>query len=294
MKKIFIITFVILVNILQAGLTGKLAGRITDENGKAVQFANLQIRDLNAGTQSNENGEYIIGNIPAGIYEVFCSHISYLSHQVNSVHVISDETTIVNITLKKQVQKIDGIEISEARNNIVDRLKTSSGNVVTSKKMEEIKIQDINEIIALQAGAFVVDGKLHIRGGKVNEVKYLIDGLPVNDIVDGESVLNIDVDAIKEMKVMTGGFPAEYGNAQSGIINIITKDGGKDYSGKIELISDHIISKKNQNNDQVKFNLSGPVLPFGEKNLLFSLIIVIPSMIQNLSMNLERMLTRIS
>ncbi len=54
--------------------------------------------------------------------------------------------------------------------------------------------------------------------------------MSVSDPVDGGATLQVDTDAISDMKVMTGGFPAEYGNAQSGVINIVTKDGDAEFS----------------------------------------------------------------
>ncbi|MDO9578556.1 MAG: TonB-dependent receptor [Candidatus Cloacimonadales bacterium] len=268
-KRIFIIAVIFSFQILFAGTTGKLAGKISDESGNVIVYANLQIIELELGTQADEKGNYILRNLPPGIYEITCSQISFQTHRIKSVKIVSDETTILNITLSKSAREIEGIQISEARTKMVDRLKTSSGNTISEAVIEDVAVQDIEDLIAIQAGAIMNDGELHIRGGKVNEIVFLVDGLSINDLVDGEAALTVDVDAIKEMKVMTGGFPAEYGNAQSGIINIITREGGEHYSGKIELNSDHLLSSQNLNSDRVKFALSGPVLPFLKQKLTF-------------------------
>ncbi len=259
------------MNLLHAGTTGKLAGKITDENNKIIPFANIQITELQMGVQADAKGNYILRNITPGIYEVIYSQISYQTHQKTGANIVSDETTILNVNLSKQATEIEGIQVSEARTSAVDRLKTSSGNPVSSELIEDLKIQKIEDIVALQAGVQVVDGELHIRGGTVSEVAFMIDGISVNNVMDGRSVLTLDIDAIRKMKVMTGGFPAEYGNAQSGIISIITKDGSTKYRGKIEVISDHLISKQNQNYDHVKFSITGPVIPSWNKKLTFFL-----------------------
>ncbi len=269
MKIYFLVAFVLIFIPLFAGTTGKLAGKITKEDGEPVAYANIFIEELQHGIQADENGKYILRNIAPGVYEVTCSQISYTKHIVKSVKIISDETTTLNIVLIRSTTEIEGLQVTEARVKMVDRLKTSSGNVISKATIEDVAVQDIEDLIAIQAGAIVADGKLHIRGGKVNEVVFLVDGISINDIVDGEAALTIDTDAIKEMKVMTGGFPAEYGNAQSGIINIITKEGGENYSGKIEINSDHVLSSHNLNSDRVKFALSGPVLPFLKQKLTF-------------------------
>jgi outer membrane receptor protein involved in Fe transport len=270
MKNHFIIVIVLfLCHNLSAGTTGKLAGKIRDQDGKEIPYVNLSIENLGLGIQSDENGNYLLFNVPPGIYEINSSRVSFRTHVVRNVEVISDETTILNITLSKSAQEIEGIQISESTNKVVDRLKVSSGNPISSEDIKLLPIQKIDDLIALQAGTVIVDGELHIRGGKVNEVVYMIDGLPVTNAIDGSPALTLDVDAIKEIKVMTGGFPAEYGNAQSAVINMITKDGGKNYHGKFETISDHLLSRQNQNSDQVKFAFSGPVFPILKDKLTF-------------------------
>jgi outer membrane receptor protein involved in Fe transport len=271
MKKIITLLFIVCFNSLFAGTTGKIAGKITDENNKTIPFANVQITELQLGVQSDKNGNFILRNISPGVYEVTCSQISFQTHKIKGVKIVSDETTILNIKLKISAEEIDGIQISEARTKMVDRLKTSSGNTISETTIKNVAVSDIEGLIAIQAGAIVNNGKLHIRGGKVNEVVYIVDGIWVSDAVDGEGALTVDVDAIKEMKVMTGGFPAEYGNAQSGVISIITKDGSERYSGKIEYNSDHLTNALNQNSDRCKLVLSGPVIPFLTKKLTFFL-----------------------
>ena len=127
-------------------------------------------------------------------------------------------------------------------------------------------VSDVADIVALQAGVTNVGGELHIRGGRSNEINYTIDGMSVTDPVDGGATLQVDTDAIKDMKVMTGGFPAEYGNAQSGVINIVTKDGDPFFSGKVEYNTDHLIGD-GRNTDVVKLAIGGPVLPFASQEM---------------------------
>jgi hypothetical protein len=61
-------------------------------------------------------------------------------------------------------------------------------------------------LFSLQAGVVNIGGELHIRGSRDNEINYTVDGMSVYDPVDGGATLQVDTDAIKDMKVMTGGF----------------------------------------------------------------------------------------
>jgi len=262
---LFLITFS-----LFAGTTGNLAGRVKDDGGNPIPFANIILEGTQIGTQTKKNGQFIIINIPPGTFNVLCTQIGFASQKITGVKIYVDETTVQNIILVKSAMEVEGYQVTEARIELISKSNTSSGMTMTSNTIEDIAVDDIEGLIAIQAGAVQIGGELHIRGGRANEVVYSVDGMSVSDPVDGGAALTIDTDAIQNMKVMTGGFTAEYGNAQSGIVNIVTKSGDRDYSGKIEFTSDHLFSGVDtSNSDVVKFSLGGPV--FGALNTLQSL-----------------------
>jgi outer membrane receptor protein involved in Fe transport len=128
-------------------------------------------------------------------------------------------------------------------------------------------VNDVDGLIALTAGVSMTDGEIHVRGGRTGEVVYSVDGMSVSDPVDGGAALSVDTDAIKDMNVMTGGFTAEYGNAQSGIVSIVTKDGDRNYTGKFEYVTDHLLSSENSNMDLLRFAFGGPVLGYNSGSL---------------------------
>ncbi|MDN5354522.1 MAG: hypothetical protein PWQ09_1278 [Candidatus Cloacimonadota bacterium] len=264
MRKKIVLLFVLTilsVSILFAGTTGKLAGRVKDADGNPIPYANIVLDGTTIGTQTKENGQYIIINIDPGTYDVVCSQVGYGTKKVTGVRINVDETTIQNFTLVTAALQVEGISVSEAREELVSKSRTSSGQSVTAESIEDVAVGDIEGIVAIQAGASETNGELHIRGGRANEVVYSVDGMSVSDPVDGGAALTVDKDAVQDMSVMTGGFTAEYGNAQSGIVNIVTKSGSEKYSGKVEFSSDHIIEDiDNSNSDVTKFALGGPVL----------------------------------
>jgi outer membrane receptor protein involved in Fe transport len=90
-----------------------------------------------------------------------------------------------------------------------------------------LPVEDVQSVINLQAG--VVDG--HFRGGRIGEVKYLIDGVSVNDVYSGEATMQASTNSIQELQVITGTFNAEYGQAMSGIVNQVTKIPEDHYNG---------------------------------------------------------------
>ncbi len=270
-KIIALLVLALLANVaLFAGTTGKIAGKVKDQNGDPVPFANVLIEGLQQGAQTKENGTYIIINVQPGTYNLICSQMGYQASKTTGVKVNLDETTVVNISLNKTTIEVEGFVVTERKTELVSKTNTSSSSTISADDIEDIAVSDIDGLIATSAGAVQKNGELHVRGGRSNEVVYSVDGMSVSDPVDGGKAMEIDTDAIADMKVMTGGFTAEYGNAQSGIVNIVTKSGSAEYSGKIEFASDHLVDYDNpddaflpiyhSNQDQIKFAIGGPVL----------------------------------
>ena len=253
---------------LYASTTGKLAGRVKDEAGKGIAYVNvlvLQDGRRVTGVLTKENGSYIIINIPPGEYEVKFQLQSYAELTVRGVRIFMGQTTTQNATLSKKSIVLDKVVVTATQEK-VSKDPTGSARQIDTQNIANMAVSDVQGIVALQAGAAIVAGELHIRGGRANEVNYTIDNMSVSDPVDGGTALQVDPDAISDMKIMTGGFTAEFGNAQSGVVNIITKEGDPFYSGKIEYSTDRYLAQS-RNEDALKFAFGGPVVPFSSDDL---------------------------
>ncbi len=101
----------------------------------------------------------------------------------------------------------------------------------------------------------------HVRGGRSTEVIYLVDGLPVQDVIGGGLGSDVPKSSIVHMTVQTGGFDAEYGNAQSGVVNVVSKSGGDSHRFAVRGDYDHLLPGEETNRTaEVEASLSGPVL----------------------------------
>ncbi len=256
---------------LFAATTGKLAGRVTDSMGRPLAYANVILQGTQIGAQTKENGSFIIINVPPGTYNVIFTAIGYDKYTVNGVRINVDGTATVNAKLPIKGVAIEGVTVNAVQEKI-QKGKVGSGRNIQMEQSGDVAVKSVEGLIALEAGVTQSGGEIHVRGGRGNEVVYSIDGMSVSDPVDGGAALSVDTDAIQDMSIMTGSFSAEYGNAQSGVVNIVTKDGDEFYSGKIEFDTDHIISE-GRNSDLVKFALGGPILgniaPALKKSLTF-------------------------
>lgn len=166
--------------------------------------------------------------------------IGYRENIIKGVTVRTDLTTRLDIKLEESSVNIGEVVVN-ARVNMINKDETSRTAIVTSETFSDLPVASFQDVVGLQSG-FVTgsDGSLHARGGRAGEVAYLIDGVPVRDPLNGGFTGQIDKYAIQELQVLTGGFNAEYGQALSGVVNIVTKEGGSEYKGRVEFTSDQL------------------------------------------------------
>lgn len=202
-----------------AGTSGKVSGRILGAGGEAVGGANVIVPGAGM-VFSDDDGNYTVLNVPPGIYEVRVSRIGYGPRTVTDVIVSADLTARVDFTLIEAPLGVEEVRVTAERLP-VDLGITNSRAVLTSRDIEALPVQQLEELVNLQAG--VVDG--HFRGGRLGEVQYQVDGLSVNNFYDNRSTLSLDRSILQEVQVISGTFDAEYGQAMSGVVNAVLKTG---------------------------------------------------------------------
>lgn len=301
--RFFILLIAVLVCCsLWAGTTGKITGRVIDsQNQEPLVGVNVMLEGTYLGAATDMEGRYLILNIPPGVYNLRMSMMGYRETVTQQVRVRIDLTTNIDASLETTVLETDESVTIIAERAMVQRDMTGSLSAVGGDEIETMPVQSINDVLELQAGV-VQSGGLHIRGGRSGEVAYWVDGVATTDVFSGGMGLTVENSAVSELQVISGTFNAEYGQAMSGIVNIITKEGGQTYSGEIKAwvgdyfsqasqfgvmesvaesvdpisgrpvgagVSENPLAKFNPNYN-VEFNLGGPVPLFGDKLSFFA------------------------
>ncbi len=247
---------------IYSGTTGKLSGTIKDaQTGEPLVGANVIIEGTNFGAATNVNGEYVILNISPGRYNVKFSFIGYETTIMQDVSITVDQTTVLQIKLNPQSIMVDEIIVT-ARTPLIQKDVTSSISVITREEIENLPVASFTELLSLQAGVTGSGSNLHVRGGRSNEVAYMIDGTLVDDPLLGGLATNINNDAIQEMSLLSGTFNAEYGDALSGVVNIVTRDGTDKFSAKLEARTSEfgVDRYTNLHENRVNGSISGPIV----------------------------------
>jgi outer membrane receptor protein involved in Fe transport len=267
---------------LYAGITGKISGKVlSTETGEPLIGINIVLEGTTMGAASGIDGTFIINNVEPGTYTLIVSGIGYQKKRIENVKVASDFTTTVNIQLSSDVVTLDAIVV-QADAPMIRKDLTSSQATIDAGQIETLPVESIDQILTLQAGITRgAGGTLHIRGGRSSEIAYTVNGVSISNPFDNSRTVEISTNAIQELSVVSGTFNAEYGNALSGVVNTITKEGGNDYKAFLSFYTGDYLSTRDDvfynintlkptNNLVSEATLSGP-LPFTNNNISFFL-----------------------
>jgi outer membrane receptor for ferrienterochelin and colicin len=270
MKKVVILLFLIYTALSHAGVTGKLSGKITDAStGEPLVGANIEVVGSYLGAAVDADGIFIILNIPPGNISVQVSYVGYETTVVKNVQLMIDQTTQLSLKLKPSNLTLDEAIVVTADRVMIQKDITSSISIVRREEIESLPVTRFTELLTLQPGVVGEGNNFYVRGGRSNEISYLIDGTYVSDPLLGGLAAEINNDAIQEMSLLSGTFNAEYGNALSGVVNIVTREGGKDIDGKIEVRTSQFGVTRYADLDEFRINgfVSGPL--FSQKLRFF-------------------------
>jgi outer membrane receptor protein involved in Fe transport len=222
----------VLASMLCAGLTfggqtGKISGRVTDgQTRESLPGASIIIDGTRFGAAANADGYYFINNVPPGTYSITVSLVGYQRAVIRNIQVKIDLTTAQDIKLNPTSIDVSEVIITAER-PLVQKDLTSTSVTVSSDEIKLMPVDNVDQVINLQAG--VIGG--HFRGGRTDEVLYLVDGVSVTDPYNNSRGLTVENSSIRQMEVISGAFNAEYGQAMSGVVNIVTQEGSSNYHG---------------------------------------------------------------
>ena len=245
MSRLKLIFFsLLLFQFVLAGTDGTIRGQVKDSDGNIMPGAQIYLPELAMGAIADENGNFIVLNIPVGIYDVTVMMIGYQKQTMKEVNVMMDQTVWLNFTLSIAAIEGDEVEVFGEK-PLVEKGQTSRKVTINSETLESLPIRDLNEVYSLQSGVVRVQSRtqgipdydekgleeIHVRGGRSGEIAYMMDGMylrnPIYNVIGNGTRVNLM--AVQEIDWQPGGFNAEYGDAMSAVSNIHTKSGGESF-----------------------------------------------------------------
>ncbi len=205
--------------------TGKITGKVVDkETGEGLPGANILIVGTSMGAATDINGGYLMLNVPPGIYALRASFVGYSSVTIENIRVSADLTTDTNFKLPSQALDAGDVTIIAER-PLVNKNATNAVRIARLEDYKNIPTRSVNSIISLQPGVLVKDGQIYIRGGRAEEIGYILEGASTRDVIGGSNLVTIIPEALEEFQVQAGGYNAEFGGANAGIIRSTLRSG---------------------------------------------------------------------
>jgi len=248
--------------LINAGTKGRIKGKVVDlQTGEALIGANVVIVGSSAGANTDMNGEYLIQNLDPGVYTLKASYVGYQTITISNVRVNADLTQETNFELPSQDIQVGQVDIV-ARRPIIQKDNTNAVRITTNEDIQSMPIRGFNNIFALNAGVSVNtdnngNQEFHVRGGREDETGFYVEGVSVRNPRGGGRAVAISQDAIEEMQVQAGGYTAEFGGANSGIVRTTLRSGGTQFKASVEYITDNVTFKS------AKDAYDGKKTPFG-------------------------------
>jgi len=208
---------------------GKIRGKVIDPGtGEALVGANVVVVGTSMGAATNVAGEYTILNVPAGTYSLRTSYVGYQTITISNNRVNNDLTTEVNFQLPAEGVTVGVVEIVAER-PLINKSATNAVRIIDSEFFDKIPARGVNAAIAAQPGVVVRGENTYwIRGGRPDEVGFRVEGTNTTNVLAGGSYLYTTAEALEQIQVQAGGYGAEYGNANAGLIQSQLKSGSPD------------------------------------------------------------------
>ncbi|NOY76663.1 MAG: TonB-dependent receptor [Calditrichaeota bacterium] len=271
-----VLMFSAIPSLSYAQTTGKIVGTVVDkQTGDPLPGANVQIIGTSLGAATDSHGEFIITNVPVGKYSVRARFIGYNDMVIENVRVNLGLTTTLNFQLLPSVIQTQAVKVVAER-PLIEKSATNAVRIVTSDEINNLPVRGVQVVANLQPGMVAQDGQLYIRGGRSDEVGYYLEGASVRDVVTGGSAAMLIPEALEEMQLQLGGYNAQYGGANSGLIQQIMKSGTPNFHVSIHSETDNFTPMNQKRfgtysygySDNV-ITVSGPIPLLGSKARFF-------------------------
>jgi hypothetical protein len=234
------------------GATGNISGHVADSSGAAVPGATITLTNTATSgvrtTVSTSSGDYTFPSVPIGMYELKAAHQGFKTATSLNLQLQVAQSMTQNFVL--EIGAVEQTVKVTASGDLLQTQNTSLGTTVPAQTLAQMPVNNRNylNLVAASANANVLSPSqgqagareggarageaISVGGSRIMFDHYTLDGINNSDADFNSYVVQPSIDAIAEMKVQTGVYPAEYGyNATQ--VNVVTKSGTNHYHGTL-------------------------------------------------------------
>jgi hypothetical protein len=231
-------------------ITGAITGTVTDPSGAVAPNVKVTATNVDTNqahsTMTNSAGVYNLLFLPIGNYNVTAEAPGFKKTVLGPFRLEVNQTARVDVNMEVG-QVTESVEVTGIA-PILQTETTQTGDIITSTQSTELPLNGRNFVsltllipgaITPNPGSFTSPsrsfsgGRPYVNGNREQSNNFLLDGVDINDSIDNVVGYNPNVDALAEMKVLTGNASAEFGNGNGAIVNMTLKSGTNSFHGNL-------------------------------------------------------------
>jgi carboxypeptidase family protein/TonB-dependent receptor-like protein len=225
---------------VRAQTVGEIRGQVLDATGAPLAGVTLSATSVagavtGRGAVSDAGGRFRIPALPAsGDYALKASLEAHATVVLSGIEVEAGQVTILTLSLRPESDLRERITV-RATPQVVDTAQTTTSTKISTELLDAVPIlgRDYQDALTLAPGVTDVDGDGNpsIHGSRETDIGTFVDGVSSTDPLTGKVGAKLNIETIQEIEIKTAGSTAEFGRAQGGTVNILTKSGGNDFEG---------------------------------------------------------------
>jgi hypothetical protein len=245
---------------LHAQAEGAIAGRVQEAGTDRGLGLTQILVDDRVRAIADADGVYRVRGIRSGWHRVSARLIGYRSVVRDSVFVRAAATVTLDFALETNPLELDPLVVTVPVDPVLDPLATATEQKISAADLRDLPVSSLEEALALSAGSV---GESY-RGGRLGQESFILDGLGIKNQLDaatGGLGLRIPPDVLSEASLVTNGFSARYGQALSGLVNVVTKEPGREWEGRFGYETDRPFGRSwDLGLDRITVQAGGPVI----------------------------------
>lgn len=219
-------------------VTGDLEGRGVAVDGAPLAQADLILEGtglpLGRMARTDVEGRFRLDQVPVGRYQLRLRRIGYRPVSLSGVVIRLGQTTTVGpVSLEPMAVELPELDVTAER-PIIDVTSAAGGGNLLTEQVALLPIErSYRALPALLPGVNPEVEGLNIEGATGLENSYFVDGANVTDMYRGLTSTNLPYNFVQEVQVRSGGYEAEYRGALGGVVNVVTRSGGRRFEGEV-------------------------------------------------------------
>ncbi|MGH7526978.1 MAG: carboxypeptidase regulatory-like domain-containing protein, partial [Gemmatimonadales bacterium] len=239
---------------------GTVAGQVREAVSRRALASAQILLDRRIGAVSDTTGTYRIRGVRTGWHRIAARLIGFREVVLDSVFVPAARTVTVDFDLEQNPLELEPLVVTAPYDAVLDPLATGTEQRISAADLRDLPVSSLEEALALSAGSVGTS----YRGGRVGEESFILDGLGIKNQLDasgGSLGLRIPPDLLSEASLVTNGFSARYGQALSGMVNVVTREPEEAWHGRIAYEGDRPFGGSlDRGLDRLALRAGGPLI----------------------------------